>query len=400
MAQAHGAQPTALRPERNALPGSVPVLHPEHAVLVAAPDVVAHGRDLRGVLVAGVDLGDAEVAWDEVDATGAVFAGCTMSAVVEQALREAGATILHRLEGIDFDPYRPSLYSHAELMAGYVKGHLETSLDGRIGAASTRMGPVDVLARGIHDACIEDALMRFLAELGAPVVGIMGSHITPRGSDAYAEVASLGRRFTRAGFVVATGGGPGLMEAANLGAWLSPAADDALSQACRVLAGAPTYGPDAASFLELGLEVRNRWPSGATNLGVPTWIYVDEPFNQFTTHIAKYFQNSIRENGLLAIAHAGIVYTPGGSGTLQELFTDAAQNEYTLYDVRSPMILMGDEYRTGYLAAAADALQTLADRGGWGDLVRVVDDAEAAFAAVSELLPAAVTIPRPPLRRR
>ncbi|MEX2032511.1 MAG: hypothetical protein WEA81_06555, partial [Dehalococcoidia bacterium] len=148
------------------------------------------------------------------------------------------------------------------------------------------------------------------------------------------------------------------------------------------------------------LEVRARWPRASTSLGVPTWIYVDEPLNQFSTHIAKYFQNSIRENGLLAIAHAGIVYTPGGSGTLQELFTDGAQNEYTLYGIRSPMVLMGPEYQHGALAEASAALTALATRGGWEALVRVVDDADGAFAAIQELRPDDVIVPRPPLRRR
>jgi predicted Rossmann-fold nucleotide-binding protein len=285
-------------------------------------------------------------------------------------------------------------------MAGYVSGDPASPFDARVGAASTDQTPTDMLGRGIHDACIDAALMRFLSELGAPVVGIMGSHSTPRGSTDYVEVASLGRALTRAGFVVATGGGPGLMEAANLGAWLARSPDDALDEACAVLSQIPDYTSDVCGYMDRALEVRARWPQASTSLGVPTWIYVDEPLNQFSTHIAKYFQNSIRENGLLAIAHAGIVYTPGGSGTLQELFTDGAQNEYTLYGIRSPMVLMGPEYQHGALAEASAALTALATRGGWEALVRVVDDADGAFAAIQELRPDDVIVPRPPLRRR
>jgi predicted Rossmann-fold nucleotide-binding protein len=214
------------------------------------------------------------------------------------------------------------------------------------------------------------------------------------------EVAILGRELTRAGFVVATGGGPGLMEAANLGAWLAREPDEALDEACAVLKEAPMYDADPVAYLERALEVRTSWPNGSTNLGVPTWLYVDEPVNQFASHIAKYFQNSIRENGLLAIARGGVVFTPGGSGTLQELFTDAAQNDYTMYAVQSPMVLMGPEYRDGRLSDAVAALQALADRGGWGDLVRVVDGSSAAFGAIRELRPPEVVVPRPPLRKR
>jgi predicted Rossmann-fold nucleotide-binding protein len=227
----------------------------------------------------------------------------------------------------------------------------------------------------------------------------MGSHSTPRGAKLYREVAGLGRRLTREGFVVATGGGPGLMEAANLGAWLGHEPDHELDAACDLLSQAPAYDADHVGFLERALEVRMRWPEGGLSLGVPTWVYVDEPFNQFATHVAKYFQNSIRENGLLAIALAGIVYTPGGAGTFQKLFTDAAQNEYTLYRVRSPMILMGAEYRTER-ADAVSALRSVAADGGWQELVRVVDDVDSALAAIRDLLPQEVAQPRPALRKR
>ena len=126
-------------------------------------------------------------------------------------------------------------------------------------------------------------------------------------------------------------------------------------------------------------------------------LYVDEPVNQFATHLAKYFENSIRENGLLAIALGGVVFTPGGSGTAQEIFTDAAQNDYTLYGVRSPMIFLGRAHheRSGLLAA----VQTLAAERGWEHLVRVVDDVPGAVEALRELAPI-LPVPGWPLRRR
>jgi hypothetical protein len=189
------------------------------------------------------------------------------------------------------------------------------------------------------------------------------------------------------------------MEAANLGAWLAPASDDALEQACDILVATPVYDTDPAGFLERALVVRTRWPEGATSLGVPTWLYVDEPLNQFSTDIAKYFQNSIRENGLLAIALGGVVYTSGGSGTLQELFTDAAQNDYSLYDVRSPIVLMGAQYRDGERSSVVTALRALAEARGWGDLVRVVHDADDAFEAISHVPPQLI-VPQRPLRKR
>jgi predicted Rossmann-fold nucleotide-binding protein len=127
---------------------------------------------------------------------------------------------------------------------------------------------------------------------------------------------------------------------------------------------------------------------------------VDEPLNQFSTHIAKYFHNSIRENGLLAIALGGVVYTPGGSGTAQEIFTDAAQNDYTMYDVRSPMVFLGTDHYERERPGLLDALRSLADGGGWSDLVRVVDDVAAAVSAIRELAPPAPNPPCAPLRKR
>ncbi len=373
----------------------------ELPVITTVPDLVARHPDLTGAWIIGVDLRDVDLDWSTAEASDAVFAGCRMDGATIETLGASGAVVLPPMPDLFFNPYRAWLYSNRELMEGYAPGRPETTLDARIGAACVTMQePLHVLAKGIHDACIDAALLRFLTELGALVVGVMGSHVTPRGTADYMAVASLGRELTRAGFVVATGGGPGLMEAANLGAWLARERDDALDAACAVLMDAPMYDVDPAAYLERALEVRRRWPNGSTNLGVPTWLYVDEPVNQFASHIAKYFQNSIRENGLLAIARGGIVFTPGGSGTLQELFTDAAQNDYTMYAVQSPMVLMGSEYRDGGLSDAGAALQTLADRGGWGHLVRVVDGPSAAFEAIREMRPPDVVVPRPPLRKR
>jgi hypothetical protein len=54
---------------------------------------------------------------------------------------------------------------------------------------------------------------------------------------------------------------------------------------------------------------------------------MDEPPSPFPTDIGKYFQNSVREDGLLAVAKHGIIFAQGKAGTLQEdLFEDAAQN--------------------------------------------------------------------------
>jgi ferredoxin len=86
-------------------------------------------------------------------------------------------------------------------------------------------------------------------------------------------------------------------------------------------------------------------PVASRNVGIPTWFYGDEPPNVFATDIAKYFENSIREEGLLAVALAGVIFAEDNAGTVQEIFQDAFQNYYRTYDeMKSPMILFGVDY--------------------------------------------------------
>jgi predicted Rossmann-fold nucleotide-binding protein len=170
------------------------------------------------------------------------------------------------------------------------------------------------------------------------LVGIMGGHVEDRTSKYYAMVAGISYRLTKAGYCALTGGGPGVMEAGNLGAYMSGYSTDQLKDAISVLSEAPSYPPLDPSdpnneskrkeYVKAALKVRQRYPNGANSLGVPTWAYPDEPTGQFASHIAKYFANSIREDGLLAIAAYGVIFGPGAAGTSQEIFQDAVHNSY------------------------------------------------------------------------
>ena len=161
---------------------------------------------------------------------------------------------------------------------------------------------MDALARRLHDHAIDDALHDHLA--AREVVAVMGGHTLQRCDAGYRSVAALGRELARAGWHVTTGGGPGAMEAANLGAWLCPYTDDAADTAISLLARAPDYRR-GEPYRAAGQAVLDTFGEGGESLAVPTWFYGHEPTNQFASRIAKYFANSIREDGLLAIATRG-----------------------------------------------------------------------------------------------
>src|SRR5437879_928824 len=278
-----------------------------------------------------------------------------------------------------FDPLRQGLYTADELMQGYTPAHPDGALDRRIArhfvAAGGRNPPsaAEAIAQRLHDFGIDRALTAWLSGEGgtAPkVVGVMGSHSTPRDDPQYALVAELGWRLARAGFLVATGGGPGLMEAANLGAYLSQHADSgALDRAIATLKKAPAYESDPAGYIEATRRVRANESNGAASLGVPTWVYPDEPVNLFSSHIAKYFSNSMREEGLIAIGSHGVVVASDTPGTVREIFQAAEQDSYWVGDRRSPMVLLGPQS-----ASAFELLIAYAGRDGYADLVKSFDD--------------------------
>lgn len=328
--------------------------------------------DLRDTTFITIDLRDTARDWDEARVGRTMFLGCRLPKGVSDLLVERGVAVLSDIDHLPFRRYRAELYTCDELFA----------VDDAIGAwfkqSSTTMH--DQIVRAVHDATVDAAVARF-AE-GRRMVGVMGAHALARSEASYRDLVALGRALTRAGYCVATGGGPGMMEAANLGAWLAPAADRALDTALDVLCGAPSYAEDPDAYRALALEVRRRWPDGGESLAVPTWVYLDEPTSAFATHIAKYFTNSVREDGLLAIARSGIVYAPGGAGTTQELFTDIAQNSLTLFEVRSPVVMFGSEYWTNARPELLRAVRRQADEFGWADLVAVIDDPGAAVAFI------------------
>lgn len=331
--------------------------------LAAFEQHLASGRSLANVILQGLDLSGQTRALRSADLTGTVFLGCVLEKEALQAVLAHGAMVFPPFSGLPYSPYRGSLYSPEELYAGFDPARPESyadTPDARIYSHWHSRGgahpPVllDTLAQRLHDHAITDAMEEVLAlqSQGRPrrVVAIMGGHSMLRGQPDYRAVAELARELARLGFFLVSGGGPGAMEATHLGAWFAGRSEAELSAALEVLARAPSYKD--REWLSRAFEVRATWPLRdadrvvGESLGIPTWHYGHEPPNPFATHIAKYFANSVREDGLLTIAKGGVIYSPGSAGTVQEIFQDACQNHYKTVGVVSPMIFLGQEFWT------------------------------------------------------
>jgi predicted Rossmann-fold nucleotide-binding protein len=202
----------------------------------------------------------------------------------------------------------------------------------------------------------------------------MGGSSTLAADPNYRHVVHLTAALTRRGYLVAGGGGLGIMEAANLGAFLAERSDADRDAAVDAIADAGPPADDRAGYMGVAHSIRDRFAPGGESLAIPTWVIAGEPISQFASHIAKYFSNSIREDGMLAVATGGIVFAPGGAGTMQEIFQDAAQNAYRTFG-RSPMAFLDTQH---YCAETGlyPALQRQAERLGFADLLSVSDGPE------------------------
>jgi uncharacterized protein (TIGR00730 family) len=173
-----------------------------------------------------------------------------------------------------------------------------------------------------------------LAEVG-PAVSVFGSARVEEGTPLYETARALGRALAEAGFAVITGGGPGLMAAANRG--------------CHEAGG-----------LSIGCNIelpQEQWLNPWVDLGVEFRYFFARK-----TMFVKYAD--------------GFVILPGGFGTLDEAF-----EALTLIQVGKirhfPVFLVGSEYWTGLLDWLASVLVpagmiTSEELG----LVRVSDDVE------------------------
>ena len=279
------------------------------------------------------------------------FLGCTL---VPGMSRHIEACLVIPRMGMIYKAFNTSLYTGETLYAGFDPDHGETidnCFDTRVYADYLDHGihcnDVRItLGRSLHDHSMSEAMSAFLQRYDQrDVVGIMGGHALLRTDSLFRDIVFISKSLTERGKLMVSGGGPGAMEATHLGAWMAGRTPDEVQQALDMLSVAPSFRD--SHWLQSAFRVKESFPQTRYHsLGVPTWLYGHEPATPFATEIAKYFENSIREDIILTIAFGGIIYTPGSAGTLQEIFQDAAQNHYETFGYASPMVFLGTDYYT------------------------------------------------------
>jgi uncharacterized protein (TIGR00730 family) len=183
--------------------------------------------------------------------------------------------------------------------------------------------------------------MCLLRSLG-PCVTIFGSARLSEGEPAYQLARDLGKSLSRAGFAVMTGGGPGLMEAVNRGAWE---------------AGGQSLGCRMAFTFE---QAENRY------------------FNRCAT--VRYF--FVRKVVMCRLA-TGFAVLPGGIGTLDELFEVLALIQ-TKRMRRKPIILIGRTYWQPLLIVLEQMVAAKTVASADVALIKVTDDIRDAVGFFAE----------------
>lgn len=135
------------------------------------------------------------------------------------------------------------------------------------------------------------------------VVTIFGSAQVKKNSPAYNQAKSLGRMLAEAGITVVTGGGPGIMEAANYGAY----------------------------------------SAGGRSVGINIYLQFQERKNPFVNESIAFNYFFVRKLILAHIAQA-YVYFPGGFGTLDEFFEISTLLHTKKIEKKMPVVLVGKQY--------------------------------------------------------
>ena len=326
--------------------------------------------------------------------TDCCFLGCDIPSAMDGQI--GNTCLVFPRMGRTYNVFRARLYDGDSLYAGYDPENEDSyggCFDARVYADYKEKGKEcddirETLGRTLHDRAMSTAMREFLSRFDErQVVAIMGGHAQRRTDEGYRKVSLISKTLTEKGKLMASGGGPGAMEATHLGAWMAGRTLEEWEDALEILSVAPTFQDEG--WLRTAFEVRKKYPQTKYNsLGIPTWFYGHEPATPFATHIAKYFYNSVREDTLLSIAKGGIIYSPGSAGTIQEIFQDAAQNHYETFGAPSPMVFMDTAFFTREIPIYP-LLEDLLARDKYRNLlISITDDPQEAIDAVLSFSPA------------
>jgi uncharacterized protein (TIGR00730 family) len=169
-----------------------------------------------------------------------------------------------------------------------------------------------------------------------PAVSIFGSARTQLSNEYYAAAVKTAELLGRAGFAIITGGGPGIMEAANKGA----------KQA------------------------------GAVSIGCNIELPFEQQINQFVDRSMTFRYFFVRKTMFIKYSEAFVTF-PGGFGTLDELM-GALTLIQTKKITNFPVVLFGRDYWGGLIDwLRAVVLKANNIKQEDVDSIHIVDDAEA-----------------------
>jgi len=174
-------------------------------------------------------------------------------------------------------------------------------------------------------------------------VALFGSARTPVGAPGYELARETAATLGAAGFAIITGGGPGVMQAANQGAR----------------------------------------EAGAQSIGLNIELPFEQAFNPYVD-VALRFHYFFTRKLMFVRYSSAFVVLPGGYGTLDELF-EALTLIQTGKILHFPVVLLGNHYWGGLLDwIRSRMLEAGAISAADVDLLQIADDAAHAVAIVEE----------------